>query len=78
MLTAVYGVCLLSKFPVQVESFLVSSYMFPRSPDSLTGPPGIFPGPPFTFPGYLDLFLVILDKFPLMEILYITLLPEGQ
>ena len=29
-----------------MESFLVSSYIFPRPLDSLTGPPGIFPGNP--------------------------------
>ena len=44
------------KFPVGVKFFLVSSYIFPRPPDSLTGTPDIFPGPPDMFPGYLDTF----------------------
>ena len=44
------------KFPVRVESFLVSSYMFPQPPDSPTGPHDTDPAHPDTFPGSLDTF----------------------
>ena len=39
-----------------MESFLVPSYMFPRPPDSLTGPHDTDPAHPDTFPGSLDTF----------------------
>ena len=41
---------------MRVESFLVSSYIFPQPPDSPTGPHDTDPAHPDTFPGSLDTF----------------------
>ena len=57
-----------------MESFHVSSYMFPRPPESLPGPPDTFPGPPDTFPGPPTMFpryIGPIQGLPLMEIVMI-------
>ena len=43
---------LVRTFSGSVESFPISSYTFPGSPDRLTGPPGT----PDTFPGHIGQF----------------------
>ena len=57
-----------------MESFHVSSYVFPRPPESLPGPPDTFPGPPDTFPGPPTMFpryIGPIQGLPLMEIVMI-------